>query len=704
MLVCYCTVTPDFPLLAENLSNEERTWEEIMQIKAMPVSMMQKKELKAKLQVGHILVVLCCIIQKQVTDSVNSFQTATKLRLQGFEQFKWQRRKVWQQMKSRWKETYSKLELWRHSLKKIEGTFGTGIVAYFLFIKWLMFLNLFIFLFILLFIIIPTLVLVPQELSGNSTDECSRNYSESSADESSADSSFLDWVQGTGSMERTIVFYGFYPEKLVSVDGVTHLYNLPLAYVAISVVYLLGCLTVIVKSAAQGFKERLIEWEGQFYQYCHLVFGGWDYCIQNEKSARMKHKALYNEMKVCLGAERLEEERQNRSRDEMIKLIITRCIINLICLVVLSGALALIYYVFDFSQEELKRDYLQNPNTDLEYLYRFVLEFLPSITIVGLNLLVPNLFSYLVSFERYSPLFVVRLTLLRTVLLRLASLIMLMYSLKNIIVCDKPEGCSCEDRPVCWETFVGQQVYKLVILDFVTHILITFTLNWPRMLIAKYSQSKVAKLVGEQEFDLPKHVLDVVYSQTLCWLGSFYAPVLPLMAMLECFLLFHIKKFACLVNSKPSSVVYRASRSKSLFMMVLLISFIVAVLPVAFAIAEIPPSKSCGPFQGLSTTWSVVVDSFEQLPVWIKSILFFFGTAGFAIPVFIVLVLCLYYFYAVSAANKQMVMVLKNQLVLEGHDKQFLLNRLSAFIKQQQEHQKAMRHVEMTNLDLSNAT
>jgi ABC-type dipeptide/oligopeptide/nickel transport system permease component len=98
-----------------------------------------------------------------------------------------------------------------------------------------------------------------------------------------------------------------------------------------------------------------------------------------------------------------------------------------------------------------------------------------------------------------------------------------------------------------------------------------------------------------------------------------------------------------------------------------------------------------------------VADSFEQLPGWIKSILFFFGTAGFSVPVFILLVLCLYYFYAVSAANKQMVMVLKNQLVLEGHDKQFLLNRLSAIIKQQQEHQKAMRHVEVTNLDLSNA-
>lgn len=646
----------------------------------------------------HSCPVLSCIIYKQVTDSVNSFQTATKLRLQGFEQFKWQRRKVWQQMKSRWKETYSKLELWRHSLKKVEGNFGTGVVAYFLFIKWLMFLNLFIFLFMLLFIIIPTLVLVPQELSGNSTDECSKNYSNSSVD-----SSFLDWLQGTGSIERTVMFYGFYPNKLISADGVTQLYNLPLAYIAVTVVYLLGCLAVMVKSVAQGFKERLVEGEGQFYQYCNLVFGGWDYCIHNEKSATMKHKALFNEMRGCLEAEKLEEERQNRSRDEMIKLVITRCIINFIVLVVLSGALALIYYAFDFSQEELNRDYIQNPNTELEYLYKFVLEFLPSITIVGLNLLVPNLFTYLVSFERYSPVFIVRLTLLRTVLLRLASLITLMLSLKNII-CDEPEGCSCEDSPKCWETYVGQQVYKLVILDFVTHILITFALNWPRMLIAKYSKSKVARLVGEQEFELSKHVLDVVYSQTLCWLGSFYAPILPLMAMLECCLLFHIKKFACLVNSKPSSVVYRASRSNSLFMVVLLISFLAVVLPVAFAIAEIAPSKSCGPFQGLPTTWSVVVDSFEQLPVWIQSILFFFGTAGFAVPVFIVLVLCLYYFYAVSAANKQMVMVLKNQLVLEGHDKQFLLNRLSAFIRQQQEHQKAMRHVEVTNRDLSNAT
>jgi hypothetical protein len=53
--------------LAENLSNEERTWEEIMQIKAMPVSMTQKKEMKAKLQVCcYVLVVLFFIMFKNL--------------------------------------------------------------------------------------------------------------------------------------------------------------------------------------------------------------------------------------------------------------------------------------------------------------------------------------------------------------------------------------------------------------------------------------------------------------------------------------------------------------------------------------------------------------------------------------------------------------------------------------------------------------
>ncbi|KZC04320.1 Dihydropyrimidinase [Dufourea novaeangliae] len=171
--------------------------------------------------------------------TTTSRRIATKLRLQGFEQLKWQRRKAWQQFRIRMKEAYSKMELWNDSLKTIGGNFGMGIVSYFLFIK---------------------------------------------------------------------------------------------------------CLVAIVKTAAKGFKQRVVENEGQFYQYCNLVFGGWDYCIHNEKSATIKHKALYNEMKGFLETERLEEERQNRTREEKTKFFFMRLFINLIVAAILCGCGAFIYY------------------------------------------------------------------------------------------------------------------------------------------------------------------------------------------------------------------------------------------------------------------------------------------------------------------------------------------------------------------------
>lgn len=45
-----------FISVVENLSNEELLWEEIMKIKAMPVNMAQKKEMKAKLEVCIIYI------------------------------------------------------------------------------------------------------------------------------------------------------------------------------------------------------------------------------------------------------------------------------------------------------------------------------------------------------------------------------------------------------------------------------------------------------------------------------------------------------------------------------------------------------------------------------------------------------------------------------------------------------------------------
>uniref|UniRef100_A0A182RY45 TMC domain-containing protein n=1 Tax=Anopheles funestus TaxID=62324 RepID=A0A182RY45_ANOFN len=851
------------PDLSENLINEERTWEEIREIKSMPVPMAQKREMKAQLQ------------------------NATKLRLQGFEQIKWRRRKAWQSFRSKWGEYQTKLELWRMSLKTIEGNFGTGVVAYFLFLRWLVFLNLLLFLLIFAFVVLPHLVLrepsdLPCDLVAEPTSVqcCSESYENVTR---TAQFSVLDLIQGTGFMEGTLLFYGMYTNQIygyspmedrayqrarylrvssaaanasrtgmdaglleeraeaLDTERQTILYyDLPLVYVIIIAIYYVITLVAIMRAVVRQFKDRIAEGEGLFYQYCNLVFGGWDFCIHNQKSADIKHRALHNEIKSLLYQKRFEHERNNRSREFMLKLIAIRMLINLIVFIILLLAAITIYVLFNVSLAELEPNFTPShpvsfsesignrtlymswpsswsvfssasqrgaitfastitpllssmndeggmggafnstdPTMDrlsLEEKLRVLFyEFLPYLAIVCMNLVVPQLFNYLVQYEKYSPLFVIKISLFRTVFLRLSSLAVLLsrfyflitpmnvtqkllinasseqgmehtststlspstttipttstvttsayqlsemttsfvanlttttISVLSTLVMEQqpipeaqtqhqlPAQQQCYDEqngaPQCWETFVGQQFYKLFIVDFATHFLVTFFVNFPRALFARHSSSRLAKFIGEQEFELSKHVLDVIYSQTLCWLGTFYTPFLPAIAALLSFLMFYIKKFACLVNSNPSAILYRASRSKSLFMSTLLISFTLALVPVVYALAEIVPSRSCGPFRGLPSVWDRAIAAFMKMPLFFQNVIFFFGTASFAIPCFVVLTFFIYYYYAVSTANRHMVQVLKQQLVLEGHDKQFLLSRLSLFIKQQQEYQKRM--------------
>lgn len=614
--------------------------------------------------------------------------------MQGYEQFKWKRRKALRRFDQKINEILSKLELWRKDLKKIEGNFGTGVVAFFLFIKWLIFLNIFIFVLIFLFIVLPMIIFNPPNTTEcyecSFTNNCTAIYFNQSAYDNTA---VLDFVQGTGWMEHTLFFHGFYSDKVFQYASraLLNYYSLPLAYVSVVAIVLFVSLFAIVRAAARGFRQRIIEGEGQFYQYCNLIFGGWDFCIHNEKAATMKKKVIYNEIKGCLEAEKLEEEKKRRSKQERTKLIALRIFINLVEIVILVGCGAAIYFIFTFSSR--KRDEVGEDQASLILFYGF----LPSMTIVFLNVIVPLIFKFLVTYERYSPNFVINIMLIRTVFLRLAALIIFYASMYTIISCQPEEGeCSSKacNTPLCWETFVGQHIYKLAITDFATHILLTFVVNFPRALLDKKSKSKFANFIGEQMFDLPKHVLDIIYTQTLCWLGCFYAPMLPAMFVVIFIFMFYIKKFACLVNSKPSNVIHRASRSNSMFMIILLVSFIVALLPVAYTIGEIRPSISCGPFRNRDTIWSFVGNSFLSTPDWFQNLLDILTSTFFTIPAFIVLVLCLYYYTAVNSANKHMVRILKDQLVLEGHDKQFLLERLSLFIKQQQDAQKHLRRAE----------
>lgn len=593
-------------------------------------------------------------------------------------------------------------------MREIEGKFGTGVVSYFLFLRWLLFLNLAISTLIIIFLIVPKTVLIENNLNCdfiNTTDCCSLYYFENNSTESNF---FLDLIQGTGFFERTILFYGVYTDQIYSyflkdLFEKPLYYNMPMAYILVPISWALFSLVMIVKSGAKGFKERLVESEGQFYMYCNLVFGGWDFCIHNDKSAKIKHKGIFNEIKGNLEEERFREEIQLRTRERQILLCFKRLVINLLVFTILIASGVLIYKVFNYSMDKLSEESnnlvingsraekltlnFYKDSMSFGQFQNTVLEFLPFITIVLLNLIVPEIFSYLIKFENYTPAQVILITLLRTILLRLSSLGVLLsqvyiYITKNGVVCSFTNDD--QSKLECWETYVGQQLYKLILTDFVVQVFTTFFVNLPRSFIARHTRSRCLKIIGEHDFYLPKHVLDIVYIQSIIWMGTFFCPFLPIIGTFFYFIIFYIKKFACLINCTPSPVVYKASKSKSLFMSVLLLGFIISMLPVIYSIAELLPSMNCGPYRGYNTVWDFVIETFKTFPYVLREIIFLLGTSTFAVPAFAFLLLLLYYYWAVASANRHMVTVLKNQLVLEGHDKQFLLNRLSAFIRQHQ--------------------
>ncbi|RXG57760.1 Transmembrane channel-like protein 7 [Armadillidium vulgare] len=799
----YLEVLPD---LTQGV-DEEETWEKLQEIRMHTVPMREKREMKRQLL------------------------SAPTLRTRGFAAIKLSRRKFTSRIKMQLKEFVSKIGLWKGSLKYVEGNFGTGLVAFFTFIKWLLFLNIFSSALIILFIIVPQVLFTqPEDWCNNTTkrsvsllpffpqfsselpsveivepsstpfitlpsdynvknndntrrrtisprtpavtiptttstatsattttttrrttttattsttstttttattvistttpspppltqrhttprrtstsvatftslphlpkedyeDEIlpfsSYDYSLPSLphtsepnlphtsnppvasfspffaalyayDNQSNECCFeqykesiqvteinhpyliqslqilLDCVQGTGILEISPLFYGYYPRLFLTIkEAFNFEYSLPLAYLFTMVFILTLSLVLMVRKAARGLRDRLRSSEGQFYQFSNMVFGGWDYCIENNKAANIKKKAIYNELKNFIETEKYKEEKEMRTKRERCRLYFVRLLINLIVLLILIGSFVAIYQATTFAFTRLTQlkesDYTVESDSKEEkgddespWWMTLLLEFLPSGTIVTLNIFIPSLFKFLVYYEKYTPNFILTLTLMRTIFLRLASLVVLLFTVyQRIRGCESPydgkcvsSNSGCSEQIRCWETYVGQQLYKLTLLDLLIMAANTFLVNMPRKIVGhKFLRgTRIGEAIGGIEFEIPKHVLDIVYGQTLCWLGMFFSPLLPAVTCIK-------------------------------------------------------------------------LDS----PQWLQSFLFFLGTAGFAVPTIILLILVGYYYYAVAGANKHMVSLLKHQLVLEGHDKQFLLMRLDKIIKRTQELEELQR-------------
>eukprot|EP00052_Salpingoeca_macrocollata_P022877 m.199889 g.199889 ORF g.199889 m.199889 type:complete len:857 (-) comp21905_c1_seq5:29-2599(-) len=612
------------------------------------------------------------------------------------------------------KESIRDIGLWDHSIKRLEGKHGAHVGTFFTFLRWCLGLNLIIALLYVFFVIVP--YAAEHRFDSSGSDMVPKPEAASNA----FGENLLGLFTGGAKLNRTAYFIGTYFLTYDSPNIATpHTnYDLPLAYLLVCGFSLGISFLLLFKSVHSSvYSNAQVAEEGQ-HPISEIVFSLYDHSLTDPASISIKRGAAVRLLREILDEEKLRAEHEQKN---FRNLILKRIVINIVIFAMLGLAL--------WSVQAAVVRYAESTDT----AFRLV----PAIVLTVYNLVLPIAFELLAVQEEWrTPLFVIQLSVVRAVLLRLVGLFVFFYTVVNR-----------RDNFMCSESYVGQQAYNLFVVVFIVELFTTvFSIPCKRYLVEHYKQ---AAFLGPAKFQIIKNTLELIYSQCIVWFGAFFCPMMPVLAIFKIILLFYVKEFITVRYCVPPPRAFKARHSfRGLFYFVMLVALLCVAAPLGYIITALPPSgafmdstyqerfitnadlpsatacstntvacsdcfvsprvddeyvcfktstsgffpnganvtlgefcavcpSGCGPFRNQLTIYDTMSNEFNTWPYFLRVIIEFIGTLSFALLVIFFMGTWLLFYRATAAARNKLINKLKVERDMERIDKIWILQKYS---------------------------
>ncbi|KAI5609786.1 transmembrane channel-like protein 3 isoform X1, partial [Silurus asotus] len=622
---------------------------------------------------------------------------------------------------------------WEMRIKKIESHFGSGVASYFIFLRWLFGIN------IVLTIMTGAFIVLPELLAGA---PFGTTRSKTIPKDQIASAQDLDTIWSLGGyLQYSVLFYGYYGNvRKIGRAG----YRLPLAYFLVGMAVFAYSFFTLLRKMAKNSRLSLSSASSENYTFCWRIFCAWDYLIGNPEAAESKGAAIVNNIREAIVEE--QEKKKEISLAVLISLRILANILVLLSLAgsiyiiyfvvdrsqkleqqkaeltlweknEVSVVVSLITMIAPSAFELVAQLEMYHPRTSLRFqlarvlvlylgnLYSLIIALLDKVNSMSSEITGnwSDSTSYLATISQPAETnlstivpeitdgrngtFTIAVMDLNRTTISVQHSIMSGPSVPVLTVANQSvlyEYNSKSKQDQCWETYVGQEMLKLSIIDMIFTVASILLIDFIRGLVVRYLSDCCcwdleSKFPEYGEFKIAENVLHLIYNQGMIWMGAFFSPCLPAFNVMKLIGLMYLRSWAVLTCNVPHQQVFRASRSNNFYLAMLLFMLFLCMLPTIFAIVRYRPSQHCGPFSGQEKIYDIISETIEKdFPVWFSKVMGYITSPVVVLPALLLLFMLIYYLQSIARSLKFTNNQLRMQLQTERTDDKKKVFQLAA--------------------------